>query len=77
MHLAYVKLLECVREEEMAGQAEGRREREKEFGDVSMTLFYNSHPPALMLSDHSDKHLASDKETEPFPVEKRGEERTL
>lgn len=61
----------------MAGQAEGRREREKEFGDLSVTLFYDSHPPALMLLDYGDKHLASGKETIPFPVEKMNEEGTF
>ena len=56
---------------------EGRREREKGFGDVTMPLFHDSHPPALMLLDYGSKHLASDKETVPFPVEKRREERAL
>ena len=77
MYLTHVQLLKCVREGRMAGQAEGRREREKGFGDVTMPLFHDSHPPALMLLDYGSKHLASDKETIPFPVEKRREERAL
>lgn len=53
---------------------EGKRER---IWGLIMTLFYDSHPPALMLLDYGDKDLASGKETIPFPVEKMNEEGTF